>query len=139
VCCFLAASAHTGEHGVDEYPDISGITTARVGDIGSSSLNDATNYRGADKSLARPGRKQATVTKLSLLQATQKKFRRLYVQPGLRGSSDLRFRRKMATFQLFFQLGRAKDLSCCKITDLFFTKCCLFQNFMISVQIICFS
>ncbi|CAG2063848.1 unnamed protein product, partial [Timema podura] len=23
------ASAHTGEHGVDEYPDISGITTAR--------------------------------------------------------------------------------------------------------------
>lgn len=25
----LTASAHTGEHGVDEYPDISGITTAR--------------------------------------------------------------------------------------------------------------
>jgi catenin alpha len=32
---FLAASAHTGEHGVDEYPDISGITTARVSDISS--------------------------------------------------------------------------------------------------------
>lgn len=30
---FLTASAHTGEHGVDEYPDISGITTARVSDI----------------------------------------------------------------------------------------------------------
>lgn len=25
----FTASAHTGEHGVDEYPDISGITTAR--------------------------------------------------------------------------------------------------------------
>jgi hypothetical protein len=29
----LSASAHTGEHGVDEYPDISGITTARVSGI----------------------------------------------------------------------------------------------------------
>ena len=27
---FAVASAHTGDHGVDEYPDISGITTARV-------------------------------------------------------------------------------------------------------------
>ena len=33
------------------------------------------------------------------------------VQPGLRGSNDLRVGRKMATFQLFFQSGRAKDLS----------------------------
>ena len=32
-----------------------------------------TQYRGADKSVARPGRKQATATKLMLLQATQKK------------------------------------------------------------------
>ena len=46
-----------------------------------------------------------------LLQATQKQFRRLSVQPGLRGSSDLRVERKMVTFQLFFQSGRAKDLS----------------------------
>jgi hypothetical protein len=30
-------------------------------------------YRGADKSLSRQGRKQATATKLSLLQATKKK------------------------------------------------------------------
>ena len=66
-------------------------------------------YRGADKSLARPGRKQATVTKL--LHATQKKFRRLSVQPGLRGSNDVCVGRKIATFQLFFQSGRAKDLS----------------------------
>jgi len=36
-------------------------------------------YRGAEKSLARPGRKQATATKLWLLQATQKQFRRLSV------------------------------------------------------------
>ena len=35
----------------------------------------------------------------------------LSVQPGLRGRNDLRVGRKMATFQLFFQSGRAKDLS----------------------------
>jgi len=58
-------------------------------------------YRGADKSLARPGRKQATATEL--LQPTQKKFRSLSVQPGPRGSNDLRVGQKMATFQLFFQ------------------------------------
>jgi len=45
------------------------------------------------------------------LQATQKQFRNLSVQPALRGSNDLRVGRKMATFQLFFQWGRAKDLS----------------------------
>ena len=61
-------------------------------------------YRGADKSLARPGRKQATATKLSLFQATQKKkLRNLSRQPGLRGSNDLHVGRKMATFQLFVQ------------------------------------
>jgi len=45
------------------------------------------------------------------LQATQKKIRNLSVQPGLRGNSDLRVGRKMATFQLVFQSGRAKNLS----------------------------
>ena len=35
----------------------------------------------------------------------------LSVQPGLRGSIDLRVRRKMAIFQLLLQSGRAKDLS----------------------------
>ena len=70
-------------------------------------------YRGADKSLAPARRKQATATKLSLLQATQKKkkFRRLSIQPGLCGSNDLCVWWKMAIFQLFFQSGRAKDLS----------------------------
>jgi len=67
-------------------------------------------YRDADKFLVRPGRKQATATEL-LLQAIQKQFRRLSVQPGLRGSNDLRVGRKLATFQLFFQSVRAKDLS----------------------------
>jgi hypothetical protein len=47
------------------------------------------SYRGTDKSLAQPGRKQATAPKLLLLQATQKIFGRLSVQPGLRSSSDL--------------------------------------------------
>ena len=68
-------------------------------------------YRGADKSLARLGRKQVTATKLQLLQATQKQFRRLSAQPGLRGSNDLHAGRKMSIFQLFFQSERAKDLS----------------------------
>ena len=41
----------------------------------------------------------------------KKKIRRLSVQPGLRGSIDLRVGRKMATFELFFYSGRAMDLS----------------------------
>ena len=45
------------------------------------------------------------------MQATQKQFRYLSVQSCLRGSNDLRVGRKVATFQLFFQSGRAKDLS----------------------------
>ena len=76
---------------------------------------------GADKSLARPGRKQATATKLgiyssysprssihflarcsNLCKPLKKKIRRLSVQPGLRGSNDLRVGRKMATFRLGF-------------------------------------
>ena len=69
-------------------------------------------YRGADKSLARSGRKQATVNKLKIVQATlKKKIRRLSVQPGLRGSNDLRVGRKMVNFKFVFQSGRAKDLS----------------------------
>ena len=77
---------------------------------------------GADKSLARPGRKQATANKLGIYSTysprssihflarcsnfckpLKKKFRRLSVQPGLRGSNDLRVGRKIATLQLFFQ------------------------------------
>ena len=76
----------------------------------------------ADKSLARPVRKQATATKLGIYskysplssihflvryynfwKPLKKQFRRLSFQPGLRGSNDLRVLRKMATFQLFFQ------------------------------------
>ena len=41
----------------------------------------------------------------------KKKFRRLSVQPGVCGSSDLRVGQKLATFQLFFQFGQAKNLS----------------------------
>ena len=66
--------------------------------VGRRSSTQSDVYRGADKSLVQPGMKQATATKLSLLQATQKKFRRFSVQPGLRGSNDLRVERKMATF-----------------------------------------
>ena len=68
-------------------------------------------YRRADKSLARPGRKQATATKLWLLQPLKKKFSSLSVQPDLRGNNELRVGRKMATLFLFFQSSRVKDLS----------------------------
>jgi len=75
----------------------------------------------SDKSLARIGRKQARATKLGIYSTysprssvhfvarcttfcklLKKKFKMLSVQPGLRGSNDLRVGRKMATFQLFF-------------------------------------
>jgi len=76
---------------------------------------------GADKSLDRPGSKQATATKLGIYStysprssthflarccnfgSHSKKFRRLSIQPGLLGSIDLHVGRKMITFQLFFQ------------------------------------
>jgi len=77
---------------------------------------------GADKSLARPGRKQATANKLGIFSTysprssihilyhccnfckpLNKEFRRLSDQTGLRGSNDLRVGRKMVTFQLFFE------------------------------------
>ena len=77
---------------------------------------------GADKSLARPGRKQAAATKLGIYSTysprssihflahcsnfckpLKKKIKMLSVHPGPRGSNDLRVRRKITTFQLFFQ------------------------------------
>ena len=83
--------------------------------VTSINLTIYTDTIYTDKSLARPGRKQATATKFQLLQTTppqkKKKFRKLSVQPGPRGSNDLRVGRKMATFQVFFLSGRAKDLS----------------------------
>jgi len=78
---------------------------------------------GADKSFARPGKKQATATKLGIYSTCsprssvhflapcsnfckplKKKFRGFSVKPGLRGSNDLRVGRKMATFQIFFSV-----------------------------------
>jgi len=64
--------------------------------------DDATLYRGADEFLARPGRKQATATKLLLLQATQKKFRMLSIHPGLCGSNDLHFKKKNGDLPVVF-------------------------------------
>ena len=77
---------------------------------------------GADKSLARTGRKQATATKLGIYptysprrsihflarcsnfcKPLKTKIRTLSVQTGLRGSNDLRVGRKMENFQLFFR------------------------------------
>jgi len=77
--------------------------------------------RGAGMSLARPGRKEATATKLGIYSTysprssrhfltrcsnfckpLKKKSTRLSVQPGLRGSNDLCVGRKMGTSLLFF-------------------------------------
>ena len=77
----------------------------------------------AVKSLARPGRKQSTTTKLviystyssqssinvlarcsNFCKPLKKKFIMLSVKPGLRGSNDLRVGRKVATFQLVFSV-----------------------------------
>ena len=77
---------------------------------------------GADKALARKGRKQATATKHGIYSTysprssihflarcsnackpLKKKNRISSIQPGLRNSNDIRVGRKMATFQLFFQ------------------------------------
>jgi len=85
-------------------------------------LHGTSNTGGDDKSLARPGRKQATANKLGIYSTysprssihflarcsncckpLKKQFRKLSVQPGLRGSNDHRVGRKMATFQLSFQ------------------------------------
>ena len=56
-------------------------------------------------------RKEISYSNQSLTFAThsKKKIRRLSVR--LRGSNDLHVGRKMATFQLFFQSGRAKGLA----------------------------
>ena len=68
-------------------------------------------HRGADKSVARPGRKQTTATKLYILQATKKKIQNV-VRPTRSPRQQWPPRRtKMATFQLFLQSGWAKDLS----------------------------
>ena len=49
-------------------------------------------------------------------------FRKLSVQPGFRGSNDLRIEPAMATFQLLFQSVRAKDLSA-PLYILYYNKC----------------
>jgi len=74
---------------------------------------------GADKSLARPGKKQATATELGIYPTYSprssihfldhcsnfckplKKIRSLSVQTGFRSNNDLRVWRKMKTFQFF--------------------------------------
>ena len=60
-----------------------------------------------------PTRKETSYSDQTLTFAShskKKKIRRSSIQPGLRGS-NLRVGRKTVTFQLFFQSGRAKDLS----------------------------
>jgi hypothetical protein len=89
---------------------------------------------GADKSLARSGRKQATATKLRIYSTysprssihflahccnfckpLKKIFRRLSVQPGLCSNNDFRVGQKMANFQLFFQSREQVVVQCGQI------------------------
>ena len=90
-------------------------------------------WGGADKSLARPGRKQATAIKLGIYSTYSprssinllahcsnfrkplKKFQKVVRQPGLNGSNDLCVRQKMATFQLFFQSREQVVVQWCQI------------------------
>ena len=71
-------------------------------------------YRGADKSSARPGRKQATATELYLLQATQKKKNsedcpsNQVSAAAMISASDEKWR---PFIRFFFQSGLAKDFS----------------------------
>ena len=83
--------------------------------------------RSVDKSLARPGSKQTTATKLGIYSTysprssihfltccfnfckPRKKIWSLSVQPGLCGSNDLRVGRKMANFQFFFLVQGTGD------------------------------
>ena len=76
----------------------------------------------ADKSLARPGSKQSTATKLRIYSTYSprssinflarcsnickplKKFRRLFVQPGLNGRIDLRLGRKNGEISIVFSV-----------------------------------
>jgi len=84
---------------------------------------------GANKTLARPGRKQATGNNLGIYSTfspwssihfsahcsnfskplKKKEFRSWSVQTGLRGSSDLRVGRKIAKFRLFFSVQGTGD------------------------------
>ena len=70
------------------------------------------NYRSADKFLPGPGRKQATATKLLILQATQKKkdtencpSNRVSAATMISASDE-----KWPPFDCFFHSGRTKDL-----------------------------
>ena len=61
----------------------------------------------------------------------KKKIRWLSVQPGLRGSNDLRVGRKIVTFQLFFfgRVGlRTYQHPCIKFTYMILTKTCKTQH-----------
>ena len=100
-CC----SAHTtcrGEKRIGRF-----FNLLNIQDLVSSFI-----YRRVDKSLARPGRKKSYSDQtLTFARHSKKKIESLSVQPGLCGSKNLRVGRKMATFQFFFQSGRAKELS----------------------------
>jgi len=98
------------------------------------SINIFIKIRGsADRSLARPWRKQTTATKLGIYSTysprssvhflarcsvfckTLKKNQKLSAQPGYLGSIDLHIGLKMANFQLFFQSREQVIVRRCQI------------------------
>ena len=82
--------------------------------FGTTMSNSGTScvqvYRGADKSLARPGRKKATATKLTFASHSKKKFRSLSVHPGLRGGQWPPRRTKNGDLSIVFSVGSAEGL-----------------------------
>ena len=104
------------------WPAIDHISGNKIGRFSNNNNNNNNNNnRVADKSLARPGRKQATATKLgnywtysprssihflarcSNFCKTLKKIIKLSVQPGIRATNDLCVGRKKRPFNYFFQ------------------------------------
>ena len=99
-----------GERPQTHASDRAATGTSRVAEFKSKKMNTKSgNYRGADKSLARPRRKQATVIKLLTFTSHSKKIQKVVRPTRSHGSNNLHVGRKMATFPLSFQSGQAKD------------------------------
>ena len=96
------------------------------------------HYRGADKSLARRGRKQASATKLLTFASHSKKIHKFSVQPGLRDSNDLCVDEEWRHFNYFFsRVGLRTYQHPCKYRALTFrhrASCILGQAFHYSPE-----
>ena len=106
---------------VDHWSIVSSRVEARIRKVSrglrsSSCYSEHTSeytYRGADKSLSRTGRKQATATELLTLASHSKKKNQKFVRPtrSSRQQWPPIWTKNGDLSIVFFQSGRAKDLS----------------------------